>query len=153
MKKIWIMVLDSIYWECTGGHESTKVNYQLFRKFSVSVIVILGNRMRWWQIFPMIFVCNMWDSHCLMCAVKNRSCQRLEVKSNFHHSRLTKIIFNLRVESKLCNVLAIEKWVHFHYNTFSWKLFDLFSKQNHWLNNWFFHWREVIWWDFESRCS
>lgn len=42
-QKIWIMVLDSIYWEHTGGHESTKLNYQLFRK--CSVIVIVGNRM------------------------------------------------------------------------------------------------------------
>lgn len=44
-QKIWIMVLDSIYWKRTGGHESTKLNYQLFRKCSVSVIVIVGNRM------------------------------------------------------------------------------------------------------------
>lgn len=129
------MVLDSIYWECTGGHESTKLNYQLFRKWSASVIVIVGSRMEMESFslafFPMILcvtcgagaVC--WHWRGVMRAVKkhSRSCQRLEVKSNSHHSFFNKENIQFARGEQMCS-LQRNVFILF-YRTF----FDLFSKQ------------------------
>ncbi len=66
------MVLDSSYRECTGGHESTKLNYQLFGKCSVSVIVIVENRMEMVTNLFAGFLSN--DFMCVTCGTGTVLC-------------------------------------------------------------------------------
>lgn len=140
LQKIWIMVLDSIYWERTGGHESTKtkLNYQLFRKCSLSVVVIVGNRVGMVANFLLAFF------PIILASSGN------QIKLSSLILKKKKRIFNLHVESKWFNVLAVKKKC---VPTFLlppvWFVFQV--EANHWLLNWLIHWGEFVWCVFEFK--
>lgn len=153
-QKIWIMVLDCIYWVCTGGHKSTKLNYQLFRKCSMSVIVIReqdgdGDKCFCWLSFQWLYVWNIWDWHCVT------ECVLLKIHE---------ILPETGSEIKFSSLILINRRFHLHGGYREMCPFYLWCRppascficfpstsHHHWLRNWLFHWGEVIWPDIGSR--